>query len=57
VSACAGFMWVGQSFKYCERCSQPYWEHTHDSWRGELTPITREQAETVRARYGTEAPD
>lgn len=30
-SPCKGFKWVGQSFKYCDECGQPFWEHTHDS--------------------------
>ena len=27
---CPAYMWIGQSFKFCDRCGKPYWEHSHD---------------------------
>ena len=60
--ACKGFQWVGQTFASCDRCGQPYWEHTHDSrmregpgvldadpW--EYVPITDEQKAACKARW------
>lgn len=26
---CEAFQWIGQSFKHCDRCGEPYWDHTH----------------------------
>lgn len=63
-AACRGFAWVGQSFKYCEDCGQPYWEHTHDKQvnreKGPFdegpwlyVPITDEQKASVRAKWGS----
>jgi hypothetical protein len=26
---CFAFTWCGQSFRYCDNCGNPYWEHTH----------------------------
>lgn len=61
---CEGFQWIGQTFASCDGCGHPYWEHTHDSqikrdgtpfgpnqWA--LVPITPEQAEACRRRWGT----
>ncbi|NUP15464.1 MAG: hypothetical protein HOZ81_05040 [Streptomyces sp.] len=31
---CEGFVWIGQSFATCDRCSQPAWDHT-----GEEVPV------------------
>jgi hypothetical protein len=31
---CYGFRWIGQSFKFCDGCGEPYWDHTHnETWR------------------------
>lgn len=60
--SCKGFAWLGQSFKHCDRCGLPYWEHTHDQQfsrdRGPfdadpwvLVPITPEQAEATRRKW------
>lgn len=51
---CKGFAWLGQSFKYCDDCGHPYWEHSHMQWRGELEPITPESAASIRAREADE---
>ena len=49
---CVGFIWIGQSLRYCDRCSRPYWEHSHDSWRGKLTRITEEEKVSAMTRWG-----
>jgi len=27
---CPAFQWIGQPFTSCDRCGQPYWDHTHE---------------------------
>ena len=59
---CEGFQWIGQSFKYCDGCGSPYWEHTYirefksdsspfapEPWV--LVPITPEMADVVRRTW------
>lgn len=50
--ACDGYAWMGQSFKYCDDCGKPFWEHTHEKRNGgRLVPITPEMAEHVKSRW------
>lgn len=61
---CEGFCWIGQSFRYCDRCGNPYWEHTHDerpdrsggpfSGTFVLVPITDERRASARAKWGSD---
>jgi len=60
---CKGFRWIGQSWKHCESCGEPYWEHTYDErikpnagpfdekdcW--EYVLISEEVKAKVKARY------
>lgn len=55
---CEGFAWIGQSFKICDACGQPYWWHTHERRSGHgpfdpqvLVPITAERAESCRRKW------
>lgn len=52
---CAAFAWIGQSFKYCDDCGHPLWEHTHRRGTGlnfgMLIPISREEAEEYREEF------
>jgi hypothetical protein len=59
---CKGFQWVGQSFKYCNECGLPFWEHEYDSKLKdgagpfddepfEYVPITDEQRAACKARW------
>ena len=68
---CQGFVWVGQSFKYCDSCGRPYWEHKYDmksvrkggspfDTRPDVmrpVPITPEQAHSCRMRWDLEYYD
>ena len=57
--ACEGFQWMGQSLRWCERCSHPYWHHSHEdhpdgpflSKGSALVPITVEMADRCRAKW------
>lgn len=60
---CEGFRWLGQSLKHCDRCSLPYWLHTHEERLKKggspfsdaplvFEPITKEQADAVRVNWG-----
>lgn len=63
--SCEGFVWVGQSFQYCDSCGRPYWEHKHEMQtlrkssspfesRPETlkpVPITSEEAHRCRMRW------
>lgn len=64
--SCKGFQWIGQSLEHCDRCGQPYWEHTHneefnrdkgpfdeDCWI--YVPISDESKARVKARFGAAA--
>ena len=48
---CEAFCWVGQSFKYCERCGHPFWEHTHDMRAAGPVPIDEETKARVKAKW------
>ncbi len=48
---CEAFMWLGQSFKHCDKCGHPFWVHTHDRQRDRDVPITPEWAERVREAW------
>lgn len=56
MNTCEAFSWVGQSFKHCDDCGQPYWDHTHvhgvGSEFGQRVPITPEEAERVKQKWG-----
>lgn len=53
---CEAFAWIGQSFRHCDNCGEPYWEHTHEhgvgSQFGTLVPITPEGASRVKSKWG-----
>ena len=50
--ACEAYAWIGQSFKYCDDCGKPYWEHTHIArGGGRRDPITPDSAAAVKARW------
>ena len=58
---CESFAWVGGPFHHCDRCGQPFWEHTHRDGRPSTpfgpddsvpVPILPEEAEAVRAKWG-----
>ena len=57
MTPCEGYAWVGQSFKYCDECGQPFWEHTHERRNGpvygevRLVRITPDLAEQVRKKW------
>jgi len=57
MTQCDVFAWVGQSFKHCDECGQPFWEHTHELRGGPtygevlLVQITPELAEQVREKW------
>lgn len=51
MSECEGFKWIGQALNHCDGCGKPYWEHTHESWRGELQPIKTEIAAGVKEHW------
>lgn len=59
---CRGFVWVGQSFAYCDGCGHPYWEHdfiqvlSGNPFTGtvERTPISADAKAAVKARWGKE---
>lgn len=52
---CAGFTWIGQSFKWCDNCGEPYWEHQYDMrmrdgrWFRKL--ISKSEAAAVKLRW------
>jgi hypothetical protein len=52
---CAGFAWIGQSFKWCDNCSLPYWEHSYamtlrdGRWFRQL--ISKELAAAVKRKW------
>jgi hypothetical protein len=54
---CAGFVWIGQSFKYCDECGKPYWDHRYDMeirrgrWFRKL--ISAAEAARVKGRWDT----
>lgn len=61
-NTCKGFRWVGQSFKHCEGCGRPFWEHTYDTRMRdgagpfdedpfEYVLITDEQKAACRAKW------
>lgn len=49
--ACEAFEWVGQSFKYCDGCGGPYWEHTHEWRHSGKVPISAEDAQRVKEKW------
>lgn len=49
--ACEGFEWCGQSFKFCDRCGVPFWEHTHEKRSVGLVLISREDADAVKEKW------
>jgi hypothetical protein len=58
---CKGFQWIGQSWKHCDGCGQPRWEHDFDEqlkkgsgpfdseW--EYVPISDERKAAMRAKW------
>lgn len=62
---CSGFRWIGQSFRSCDACGAPYWEHTHEHHptgppfgdNFELRPISAEDAAIVQARWDPDHAD
>jgi uncharacterized protein with PIN domain len=55
---CESYKWMGQSFKYCDDCGNPFWEHSHYDTSRESHPfrtfrriISRTHAERVKARW------
>jgi len=60
MTVCEGFQWIGQTLASCDRCGQPYWEHTHEevpaedqafggTWK--LVPIPPEKARAVMEKW------
>ena len=62
--ACQGFQWIGQSFEHCDRCGEPFWNHSHEDRladpgrgggpfgaRSRLVVISRDKAARVRAKW------
>jgi len=56
-ATCLAFHWIGQSFAHCDRCGQPYWEHSHDSHfvggREKRVAIPAKAAEACRRKWGS----
>jgi uncharacterized protein with PIN domain len=55
---CIAYAWMGQSFKYCDRCGNPYWEHTHYDTARKTHPgrtfrrlISASDAAAVKAKW------
>jgi hypothetical protein len=60
---CEGFRWIAQTFRSCDRCGLPFWEHSHqerikpgaspfgpDAFG--LVPITAEDAAACKRKWG-----
>jgi hypothetical protein len=55
---CIAYAWMGQSFKYCDRCGNPFWEHTHYDTKRDSHPgrvyrkhISHDWAARVKAKW------
>lgn len=53
---CETFHWVGQAFSSCDRCGEPYWEHTYRQGMGknwnQKIKIPFEEKQQVFAKWG-----
>lgn len=48
---CDGFAWVGQSFKFCDNCGDPYWEHAFELRLGGPVAISPDRAAAVKRKW------
>ncbi len=49
---CTTFAWMGQSFKYCDDCSLPYWVHENEYRLGGTQPINEVSRAACKAKWG-----